>query len=90
MFCLLSFTFIRLGALASRSWDCTHLIPRSRMALFPLTWVFGNRPFFFRMMPIAKKAMQIATINKLMAIVSIILLIFVGAKKCVAKIHIYI
>jgi hypothetical protein len=54
-------------------------MPRWRMALLPLTWVFGKRPFFFKMIFIAKNAMQIATINIVIVIVSIILLIFAGA-----------
>ncbi|WP_297644785.1 hypothetical protein, partial [uncultured Bacteroides sp.] len=52
------------------SCDCTQPIPLSRIALLPLTWLLGNLPSFTKKTFTPNKTMQIATINKVISIVS--------------------
>ena len=64
---------------AALSCDCTHPTPFFRRALLPLTCPLGNLPPFTKKTFTPNKSMQIATINKVISIVSSISINFVGA-----------
>ena len=61
----------------SRSCDCTQPMPFSLKALFPLTCVLGNLPFFLKSILTENSAILIATINTVIRIVFSISINFV-------------
>ena len=86
-FFLISSIVMWFSLRASLSCDCAHLIPLFRNALFPLTWVLGNLPFFFMMIVMARSAMLTAIINNVSSRVFNISIIFVKQRMVFVVFH---